>query len=202
MDVTLVLPRKPADIKFIQVIKKYRDKSGDVGEKKFIIRREMVMNALRWLKKYNRHYDDIIIAKENLDWMNSNDEAEIPSETNQMFDYETESEMKLHWNDHLVNGIQQRDDGPAKTQVVDVEEASDDITYRFQGAISNQFSAEPTKKDDGIIEKMHDMAITASQKGNDTFCPFATTSQKTTTDIPHITQEESKKMRTRKTIIL
>ena len=33
MDVSLVLPRKPADIKFIQVIKKYKDKSGDIGEK-------------------------------------------------------------------------------------------------------------------------------------------------------------------------
>ena len=81
MDISLVLPRKPADIKFIQVIKKYKDKSGDVGEKKFIIRREKVMNALRWLKKYNRHYDDIIIAEENMNWMNGNDEAEIPSDS-------------------------------------------------------------------------------------------------------------------------
>ena len=38
------------------------------------------MNALRWLKKYNRHYDDIVIAEENLDWMNGSEEAEIPSD--------------------------------------------------------------------------------------------------------------------------
>ena len=37
MDVTLVLPRKPEDIKFVQVIKKYKDKSGNIGEKKFVI---------------------------------------------------------------------------------------------------------------------------------------------------------------------
>ena len=33
MDVTLVLPRKPENIKFVQVIKKYKDKSGNIGEK-------------------------------------------------------------------------------------------------------------------------------------------------------------------------
>ena len=149
------------------------------------------MNALRWLKKYNRHYDDIIIAEENTNWMKGKDEAEIPSDSNQKFDYKTESEMRLHWNDHLVNGIQQQDTGPAKSQVADVEEASDDITYRFQGAVSNQFSSEPTKKDDRIVEQIQNMARTATQNGNNAFCPFATSSQKgNDNDIPTVTQEE------------
>ena len=99
--------------------------------------------------------------------------------------------MRLHWNDHLVNGIQQQDTGPAKSQVADVEEASDDITYRFQGAVSNQFSSEPTKKDDRVIEQIQNMARTATQNGNNAFCPFATSSQKgKDNDIPTVTQEE------------
>ena len=39
-----------------------------------MIRREKVLNALRWLKKFNSEYKDINISEENLDWMGDNEE--------------------------------------------------------------------------------------------------------------------------------
>ena len=105
------------------------------------------MDALHWLKKYNRHYKDIEIEPSNLNWMNNDDEAELPNDENEKLEYETEEEMKKFWNDHLVNGIAQNDHGPAKSQVTDVEDVSDDITYRFQGAVCNQFANKPSKKE-------------------------------------------------------
>ena len=58
----------------------------------------------------------------------------------------------------MVNGIQQQDTGQAKTHVADVLEASNDITYWFLGAVSNQFLSEPTKKDDQVNEQIQNTA--------------------------------------------
>ena len=44
----------------------------------FMIRRDKVMNALYWLKKYNKIYRDdqsVIIYETNLDWMKNKREA-------------------------------------------------------------------------------------------------------------------------------
>ena len=72
------------------------------------------------------------------------------------------------------------------------------ITYRFQGAVCNQFANEPSKKNDGVIDSMQRMAKSATQNGDDCYCPFATSSQKgqssknaTVTQESHINDTEN-----------
>ena len=53
----------------MQVIKKCKDEHGDIGEKSFVIRRNIVLDALFWMQKYNRHYSDVIVDATRLDWI-------------------------------------------------------------------------------------------------------------------------------------
>ena len=39
-----------------------------------VIRRQKVLNALKWLKKFNTEYKDINISEEDLDWMGETDD--------------------------------------------------------------------------------------------------------------------------------
>ena len=77
----IVLPRLPEQITRIRVIKRF-SLAGDkeIGTKCFVIRREKVLSALRWLKRYNREYQDIVIDESNLDWLAGSDESELPVE--------------------------------------------------------------------------------------------------------------------------
>ena len=70
------LPRTTVEV--IRVIKRYKTADGEEDSHIFKIRRSKVMNALIWLKKYNPVYAHIEINEKNLDWMEGNEEAEIP----------------------------------------------------------------------------------------------------------------------------
>ena len=39
--------------------------------------RDLVLEALQWLKKYNKVYKDIELQESNLDWMEGSDESDI-----------------------------------------------------------------------------------------------------------------------------
>jgi hypothetical protein len=54
-DICRSLPRQPNDVRVVRVVKHFRKKNGDTGSTTFRIRRQKVMDALRWLKKYNYH---------------------------------------------------------------------------------------------------------------------------------------------------
>ncbi|KAI3831992.1 hypothetical protein MKX03_006366 [Papaver bracteatum] len=58
-----VLPCKPKDLSAILVVKR----TGNILTKEFIVRREYVRQALKWLQKYNIYYQDIEISEENID---------------------------------------------------------------------------------------------------------------------------------------
>ncbi|KAI3959773.1 hypothetical protein MKW92_011569 [Papaver armeniacum] len=58
-----VLPCKPKDLSTILVVKRI----GNVLTKEFIVRREYVRQALKWLQKINKYYKDIEISEENID---------------------------------------------------------------------------------------------------------------------------------------
>ena len=50
------------------------------SEISFVVRRDKVMRALIWLKKYHKWYKDdkdLIICEENLNWMNGKNECEL-----------------------------------------------------------------------------------------------------------------------------
>ena len=56
-----ILPRLPEEVNFVQVIKKYKDRKGDIGEKQFVIRKQAVLDALYWLKDHNHLYKNVVI---------------------------------------------------------------------------------------------------------------------------------------------
>ena len=69
-DITKVastLPNLSEDVVYVQVIEKIKNTKGDTGEKKFIIRKNVVLNALRWLKIHNKHYKNILLDESRLD---------------------------------------------------------------------------------------------------------------------------------------
>jgi hypothetical protein len=118
-DVCTKLPRLPSEAKFVKMVRNFKNSDGEFGVKAFTVRKDAVLSALRWLKKYNLIYrDQITIVEENLAWMGDNDEVELPS-----------SDMSNHEEDDYestVDGLSsQLDLGPAKDQclpnVCDVE---------------------------------------------------------------------------------
>ena len=81
-----VLPRKKEHL--IQVIKQFRtvneNDNDDPEYSTFVIRRDKVLNALKWLKAHNSEYENINISTENLNWMEGCAEKSIlePHELN------------------------------------------------------------------------------------------------------------------------
>jgi hypothetical protein len=69
------LPRKKVEA--IKVVRSAMNQAGETEDTIFRIRRSKVLDALRWLKKYNLVYKDICINETNLDWMEGSAEAEL-----------------------------------------------------------------------------------------------------------------------------
>lgn len=77
-DVAKVLPRR--NLPVIKVVRATVNKQGEEKFHTFMIRREKVLRALRWLKKYHKWYredSDLIIDESALDWMEGKEEAEF-----------------------------------------------------------------------------------------------------------------------------
>ena len=76
-----VLPRLPHQVTRVRVVK-YVSLPGDnaTGTKCFSVRKDKVLTALRWLKKYNKEYQNIVIEERNLDWIGGASELELPVE--------------------------------------------------------------------------------------------------------------------------
>jgi hypothetical protein len=79
-DVCTTLPRLPTEAKFVKMIRHFKGEDGHFGVKSFIVRKDVVLRALRWLVKYNVVYrDNVKIEEENLNWMGEECELELPS---------------------------------------------------------------------------------------------------------------------------
>jgi hypothetical protein len=77
-DMATTLPR--LKVNAIKVVKGVKNSAGFLSEISFIVRKDRVMSALFWLKKYHKWYrddKDLIICEENLNWMNGNNECEL-----------------------------------------------------------------------------------------------------------------------------
>jgi hypothetical protein len=75
-----VLPR--TRVNAIKIIRSYskKDEYGLQNVDTFTIRKDIVLRALRWLKKYHKWYrddHDVIIQESNLSWMGNNTEASL-----------------------------------------------------------------------------------------------------------------------------
>src|SRR5687767_3398735 len=84
--VCTILPRLPDDIQFVKVVKKYLVEVGEVASKTFTVRKQVVLDALKWLKEYNVKYKDVEIKESNLDWIEDNDSQELPPSVIQIDD--------------------------------------------------------------------------------------------------------------------
>jgi hypothetical protein len=76
-EVCTVLPRLPANVNAISVVKHFKAKDDEPSSMVFRIRKDCVLGALRWLKKYNKVYKDIEIQEENLNWMDGKKEMDL-----------------------------------------------------------------------------------------------------------------------------
>ena len=155
-----ILPRLPREVKFVQVIKKYKDKNGDIGEKHFVIRRKAVLEALYWLKEHNHLYKDITIDSDRLDWIEG-EESELENDNNYTELVNDPDSHDLH-DGEVVNDIQQKDIGPAHSQVVEVEENDDDLVLKQHGIVCEGFGNQPEKNMDDTTLKIQNMAKEAN----------------------------------------
>lgn len=79
-EVIYSLPRKT--VQAIKVLKRTCDRNGLESNTSFVIRRDVVMKALYWLKKHHKWYREdpsLEIDSKNLDWMNGQEECELPN---------------------------------------------------------------------------------------------------------------------------
>ena len=106
------LPKMPANVEVIRIVRKFAMEGGETGVKTFSVRKAVVLAALRWLKAYNIIYKDIEIAEENLDWIVDCIEQELPGE----IPMENEKKEKH---------ISELDLGPSVSQVTDVLNEAD-----------------------------------------------------------------------------
>ena len=105
-----ILPRLPEQVTRIRFVKKFSF-AGDneTGTKCFLIRKEKVLEVLRWLKTYNKEYQDIVIEEQNLAWLGDSKEAELP--------VEGESYDKCIYLDEDSHNSSCVDQGPSPTTV-------------------------------------------------------------------------------------
>lgn len=79
-EVCNVLPRQPSSAKFINYVQTYKQEiGGNFSTKQFRINRKRVLEALRWLKEFNKVYSDITIDESNLNWMGEHEERNLPA---------------------------------------------------------------------------------------------------------------------------
>lgn len=70
------LPRK--NVEAIKIIRRVVSDEKTIQDSTFMIRKSVVLKALLWLKEHNIHYRDIVINKDNLQWMGTKQEMELP----------------------------------------------------------------------------------------------------------------------------
>ena len=147
-----------------------------------------MLDALRWLKQHNKQYRDVVIAEENLDWMEG-EEEELPNDRNQKEIVDDPDSAALHDGD-VINNQKQVDTGPAYSQVVQVEEGENEPLVRQHGVMVENFGNQPEKNFDSITSDIQNAAKQAYQEGNDVDFGYTTSQQRS--KVPTVTQEETR----------
>ena len=76
------LPRLPSNVNVVRMIRSFKtEQHGEVSTKTFLIRKDNVLKALRWLVDHNPEYQHVTIAETNLNWMKDMSEAQLPEVT-------------------------------------------------------------------------------------------------------------------------
>ena len=86
-EIASVLPRLPSEINFVEYVRTYKDEVGGAFKSKhFRVRRAKVVDALKWLKRYNTEYSDITIDESRLSWMEEKDEDDMAGTVNEIIE--------------------------------------------------------------------------------------------------------------------
>ena len=100
-EVCTILPRLPENVNAISVVKHFKSKDDSPGSLVFRIRKNKVLEALHWLKRYNKVYRDIEIHEGNLGWMGDKEEMDLDVAVSVILDGEPKS---MENNDYDLNG--------------------------------------------------------------------------------------------------
>ena len=148
------LPRLPNDVSLIRVIKSFQLQDGEISSKSFMIHKEKVLSALRWLKKFNVLYADIEIIEENMSWIENGINQQLPP---------TIVETIVDHNTNTNYG--QEDRGPAEGQIAGITDTAQDIEPSF-GTI-RQFNAHlPKVKDSQVVQSLTEAEKTGKSSKN------------------------------------
>ena len=77
-DICTRLPRLHENVTTLSVVKSFISEDNEPQKLSFRIRREKILSALRWLKRFNVEYKNIDIVEDNLNWMTESAE-DLPS---------------------------------------------------------------------------------------------------------------------------
>jgi hypothetical protein len=117
-DVITTLPRLPSDVTCVKMVRHYQKKDGERGTKAFMIRKTVVLNAVRWLLTYNRVYREAVTLDErNLAWMEGEEEKELPDiEMNSSSEGTPPDDVPPDHTDGIRAGSTSGDLGPSPNQ--------------------------------------------------------------------------------------
>lgn len=142
-EVCKVLPRLPAQVSLIRVVKHFKLPDGEITSKTFSIRKQNVLDALKWLKQFNHLYHAIQIADCNLDWIEDGVEQQLPPTVEQLI------------QDMSTLQVCSEDRGPSEDQISAVVDVNSDIEPCY-GTL-NEFNQHiPKVKDSEVVAGMVD----------------------------------------------
>ena len=142
-----VLPRLPDNVQFVKVVKKYLQEGGQIASKMFVIRKKVVLDALKWLKEYNVEYANIQIQESNLDWIENNVAQELPATLIQMDDEAATN-----------NSPASVDMGPCETQTLSGLQKDSDDACKIEsvlGVLPSIAPHLPKEKDEHVISTIN-----------------------------------------------
>ncbi len=153
-DVCTVLPRLPTETKFVKMIRRFKNSDGEFGVKAFSVRKDKVLDALRWLVKYNTIYaKEVTINESNLEWMGEDTEMELPCSDVSNKEDEFANEPESSANDDM---------GPAEKQCLPDLQVDDETDHLKTCGIHVE--------DDSPVMSPEDLVILSEVKksGNET----------------------------------
>jgi len=118
------LPKVPSNISLVKVIRSGTTATGESISSAFTVNRHRVLTALKWLKKYNPLYSDVIIKESNLSWMKHRDTDQLTD----ILTIECNNE-----NEEAEDG----DRGPCEKQVIEPYNQVTDPEDETYGCISS-----------------------------------------------------------------
>lgn len=163
-EVCNVLPRLPKDVTIVKVVRKFKKAGtsgkddGDYNAKTFCIRKDKVLQALRWLKRYNPEYTDIQIEENNLSWMpNGENEAELPYEGKSL---EVEEDVLSQNRRNSVIPETEKDNGPCGEN--GDEEVGHEDMLSSVGTMPQSVTDLPSEKDNDTVDILKEACEEAS----------------------------------------